>query len=94
MTITGIKGKSLFRVINPNTFKKSKIIAPDTNQDQAFYLMQDLVANSSMEEKFQNWLSKHGHDYAFRIVEKQGKYYAVAYAYDIKAMYAIEVNLK
>lgn len=94
MIITGIKGKSLFRVINPNTFKKSKIIVPDTNQDQVFYLMQDLVANSSMEEKFQNWLLKHRHDYAFRIVEKQGKYYAVAHAYDIKAVYAIEVNVK
>lgn len=94
MIITGIKGKSLFRVINPNTFKNSKIIVPDTNQDRVFYLMQNLVANSSMEEKFQNWLLKHRYDYAFRIVEKQGKYYAVAYAYDIKAMYAIEVNLK
>lgn len=94
MIITGIKGKSLFRVINPNTFKKAKVLVPNTNQDRVFYLMQDLVADSSMEEKFQNWLSKHKHDCAFRIVEKQRKYYAVAYAYDIKAMYAIEVNLK
>ena len=90
----GIKGKSLFRVINPNTFKKSKIIVPDTNQDKVFYFMQDLVANSSMEEKFQNWIAKHCSDYAFRIVEKQGKFYAVAYAYNIKAVYAIEVTLK
>lgn len=94
MIITGIKGKSLFRVINPNTFKNSTVILSEINQDQVFYFMQNLAVDSPLEVNFQNWLTKHCHDYAFKIVEKQGNYYAVAYAYDIKAAYAIEVNLK
>lgn len=89
-----MKGKSLFRVINPNTFKNATVIMSDINQERVFYLMQNLAINSPLEENFQNWLAKHCHDYAFKIVEKRGIYYAVAYAYDIKAAYGIEVNLK
>ena len=86
-------GTELYKVKNPNAFKGMEEVLNDLNSDQIFYFMQACAANTLLEKKYENWLTKHYRDYAFKIVvDKQGIYYAVAYANDDKAAYAIEVS--
>lgn len=85
-------GKELFKVKNPNAFKNMEVVCSDLLNDRIFYFMQNCAANSLLENKYENWLTKHFRDYAFNIVvDKQGNYYAVAYADEVKASYAIEI---
>lgn len=94
MIVTKKNGKELYKVNNPNAFNGMEEIMSDLVSNQIFYFMQGCAANTSLEQKFENWLTKHYRDYAFNIVvDKQGTYYAVAYANDIKAAYAIEVSV-
>lgn len=93
MKFTKKNGKELFKVKNPNSFKNMKEVMNDLISDKIFYFMQCCAANTALADKYEEWLTKHYRDYAFNIVvDKKGNYYAVAYANDIKAAYAVEVS--
>lgn len=93
MKFTKKNGAELIKVKNPNAFKDMKEIMSDLLSDKIFYFMQGCAANTNLENKFENWLTKHYRDYAFKIVvDKNDIYYAVAYANDNKAAYAVEVT--